>query len=150
MRDALSPGEREIARTESEISDLEREMGQPGFFDDLNLNIHLRATDNVYMENSLGRLRGKFDLTITGNVLDPITLGTIDFISGQVTFQGRKFQVAGHTDNTGSAALNKRLSQARAESVRSYLTEKGVAANRLTAAATSAFTLARLNRRSRL
>ena len=66
---------------------------KPGFFDDLNLNIHLRATDNAYLENSLGRLRGKFDLAITGNVLDPIVLGTLDLISGQVIFQDRKFQV---------------------------------------------------------
>lgn len=44
-----------------------------------------------------------------------------------------KVQVSGHTDNTGSAALNQRLSQARAESVRQYLISKGVAANRMTA-----------------
>jgi outer membrane protein OmpA-like peptidoglycan-associated protein len=44
-----------------------------------------------------------------------------------------KVQVGGHTDNTGSAALNKRLSAARAETVRQYLVSKGVAAERLTA-----------------
>ena len=42
-------------------------------------------------------------------------------------------EVQGHTDNTGSLALNNRLSEARAMSVRAYLTEKGVAAQRITA-----------------
>jgi outer membrane protein OmpA-like peptidoglycan-associated protein len=45
-----------------------------------------------------------------------------------------RVQVGGHTDNTGSAALNKRLSAARANAVREYLIAKGVAASRLTAA----------------
>ena len=40
-----------------------------------------------------------------------------------------KVQVGGHTDNTGSAAVNKRLSAARAEAVRQYLISKGVAAD---------------------
>lgn len=42
-------------------------------------------------------------------------------------------QVEGHTDNRGSAKLNKKLSQARAEAVRKYLIGKGIEANRLTA-----------------
>ena len=66
---------------------------KPGFFDDMTLDLHLRATDNAWVENSLGRMRGRFDLTITGNVLDPIVLGTIDITSGEVKFQDRKFQV---------------------------------------------------------
>lgn len=42
-------------------------------------------------------------------------------------------EVAGHTDNRGTPAANQKLSQARAESVRTYLVSKGVAADRLTA-----------------
>ncbi len=42
-------------------------------------------------------------------------------------------EVGGHTDNTGAAATNTRLSQARADAVRSYLVSKGVAAHRMTA-----------------
>jgi OOP family OmpA-OmpF porin len=41
-------------------------------------------------------------------------------------------EVQGHTDNTGSPATNTRLSGLRAEAVRAYLIEKGVAAARLT------------------
>jgi outer membrane protein OmpA-like peptidoglycan-associated protein len=41
--------------------------------------------------------------------------------------------VRGHTDSEGSTALNDRLSQERAESVRSYLISQGVAGNRISA-----------------
>lgn len=41
--------------------------------------------------------------------------------------------VRGHTDSTGTMALNQRLSQARAESVRSDLVFQGVSGDRITA-----------------
>jgi outer membrane protein OmpA-like peptidoglycan-associated protein len=44
-----------------------------------------------------------------------------------------RVQVTGHTDNTGSLAVNRRLSRARADAVRTYLISRGVAESRLTA-----------------
>ncbi|CAG2142680.1 OmpA family protein [Cupriavidus plantarum] len=41
--------------------------------------------------------------------------------------------VVGHTDSTGNAQYNMQLSQRRAQSVASYLGDRGVARNRLTA-----------------
>lgn len=40
-------------------------------------------------------------------------------------------EVEGHTDSTGSADLNRKLSQARAESVIKYLVSKGIKKGRL-------------------
>ncbi|MBN2164922.1 MAG: OmpA family protein [Marinilabiliaceae bacterium] len=42
-----------------------------------------------------------------------------------------KIEVSGHTDNVGSASINKKLSKARALTVRNYLLSKGVEAERV-------------------
>ena len=44
-----------------------------------------------------------------------------------------KVVIEGHTDNSGSAEYNKKLSQQRAEAVKQYMVEKGIEANRLKA-----------------
>lgn len=66
---------------------------EPGFFDDLNLDIRLRADDNAWIENSLGRIRGKFDLSVSGNVFNPVLLGEIEAVDGSIEFQDRSFKV---------------------------------------------------------
>jgi outer membrane protein OmpA-like peptidoglycan-associated protein len=44
-----------------------------------------------------------------------------------------KLEVQGHTDNVGNDAYNQTLSEARAKAVVAWLTQHGVAADRLTA-----------------
>lgn len=65
----------------------------PGIFDNLSLNLRLRADKDAWMENSLGKLMGKFDLTISGNVQQPVVTGDIEVLEGDFYFQDRKFSV---------------------------------------------------------
>ena len=87
---------------------------EPGFFDDLTLNIRLRAVDNAWMENSLGKVRGRFDLALTGNAVTPVVLGDIEALDGEVYFQDRKFRI-----------LSGRLSFINPAAIEPYLSFKG-------------------------
>jgi len=48
-------------------------------------------------------------------------------------YPDRSVQIEGHTDNVGSEDSNQGLSQRRAESVKAYLVQQGIAGNRLSA-----------------
>jgi len=64
----------------------------------------------------------------------PISYKVLDAVADVLKENPKiKLEVQGHTDNVGSAYYNKRLSQQRADSVRSYLIRKGIESYRLTA-----------------
>ncbi|OLB66934.1 MAG: hypothetical protein AUI09_04815 [Gemmatimonadetes bacterium 13_2_20CM_2_66_5] len=68
------------------------------------------------------------------SALKPDSYTILDIVAASlVANPDIKIEIAGHTDNTGSAATNTRLSQARAEAVRAYLASKGVAPDRMIA-----------------
>jgi outer membrane protein OmpA-like peptidoglycan-associated protein len=46
-------------------------------------------------------------------------------------YKSVRLRIEGHTDNAGKPAANKKLSEARAESVKKYLTSKGVESGRM-------------------
>jgi outer membrane protein OmpA-like peptidoglycan-associated protein len=52
----------------------------------------------------------------------------LEFMNGNPSV---RMEISGHTDNTGSLRLNTKLSQARAQAVVDWLTERGIAAERL-------------------
>jgi len=87
---------------------------EPGFFDDLNLNIRLRADKDAWMENSLGSIQTGFDLNIKGSIFSPIIQGEIDAINGTVYFQDREFNL-----------LQGRVSFFNPASIDPYLNFKG-------------------------
>lgn len=66
---------------------------------------------------------------LTANARD-ILATTAEGLKGQ---ENLKVEIAGHTDSVGAAEYNQQLSQKRAEAVRDYLLELGVAPDQLTA-----------------
>ena len=66
--------------------------------------------------------------------LSPQSRGNLDRVAASLTAHpAQRVEVAGYTDSQGNSITNLRLSQARAEAVRLYLIEKGVAPPQLTA-----------------
>jgi translocation and assembly module TamB len=83
-------------------------------FDGLALDIRLRADENVLLENSMGRIQGRFDLTLAGTVEAPVVLGDIEALRGEVFFQDRTFRI-----------LQGRLSFFNPASIEPYLDFRG-------------------------
>jgi len=54
-------------------------------------------------------------------------------VKGLQKYDSVRVEISGHTDNQGGLEYNDKLSQARADAVRSYLIKKGIAENRITA-----------------
>lgn len=110
----------EVAASQAARLDLERQIAE----------LNARETDRGLVV-TLGDVlfaTGKSDLTGgAGPNLDKLAA----FLG---EYGDRTVLIEGHTDNVGSDQSNQLLSQRRAESVRSYLVNRGVQANRVTTA----------------
>ncbi len=83
--------------------------------------IRLQAPDNITFDTNRADVKPQFR-----PVLDQLAYTIRQYPDTVI-------RIEGHTDSTGSAAYNQTLSENRALSVRSYLIQSGVAANRIEA-----------------
>ena len=65
--------------------------------------------------------------------INPADMPLLDRIAQAILNDGGNFEVAGHADARASVEYNQKLSERRAESVRQYLGQHGVAVDKLTA-----------------
>jgi len=70
----------DLLTTESKISDM------------LQLDINMNG-ENILIDNSLGRINGKFKLKLSGTVGFPILIGTFDGNQGEIHFSDRSFNL---------------------------------------------------------
>jgi OOP family OmpA-OmpF porin len=79
-----------------------------------------KALDEIVARRTIAFEAGNATLTPAGaQVLD-------DLVPVLAQFTGRRFEIVGHTDDSGSRDANLQLSAARAEAVKAYLVRKGV------------------------
>jgi|GEM_PF-3218035 len=109
----------------------------------LNTTLDLAEADVSEADVRVATLRARIQ-TLLATTRIQFQLNTADLTAESLEVLGQiaqllneapdiQVEVQGHTDNTGSIALNRALSQLRAESVQQYLIGRGVAGARLTA-----------------
>lgn len=98
----------------------------------VNNGLRITATDQGMLDQTLANRViefeiGKSDLTSRGKQILDEMAGTLQKLKGQ------KVEVIGHTDDQGLRASNVALSQARAETVKTYFSIKGIDAKLISA-----------------
>ena len=115
LRDSLR-----LTRNRARMAELRDSLERMALRDSLRLLMAQRQTRLT--------LRG-VNFELGKAVLLPVSRDILEEVARSLVANPQvRVEVAGHTDSTGSRALNERLSQGRAESVKAFLVENGVAA----------------------
>lgn len=94
-----------------------------------NVKVYITEEDKKIVKDAIANL--EFDLGKA--TIREHSLPSLDKVAELLVSKNFSLKLAGHTDNTGSAALNMRLSKERAESIKAYLVSKGANASRIEA-----------------
>ncbi len=94
-----------------------------------DVKVYVTEEDKKVVNDAIKNL--EFDLG--KSTIRDHSLPSLDKVADLLVTKNFSLKLAGHTDNTGSAALNLALSKARAEAIRQYLVSKGANASRIEA-----------------
>jgi outer membrane protein OmpA-like peptidoglycan-associated protein len=136
LRDSLTAAAREDSIRTAALRDslrLTRNRARMAALRDSIERVELRDSLRQLMTQRQGRvtLRG-VNFELGKAVLLPVSQEILqDVARSLVSNPTVRVEVAGHTDSTGSREVNERLSLARAESVKAFLIENGVEADRM-------------------
>jgi outer membrane protein OmpA-like peptidoglycan-associated protein len=119
LRDSLR-----LTRNRARMAEIRDSLERMALRDSLRLMMETRRTRLT--------LRG-VNFELGKAVLLPISRDILEEVARSLVANPTvRVEVAGHTDSTGPRAVNERLSLARAESVKAFLVENGVAGDRMT------------------
>ncbi len=60
---------------------------------DLRLDVHVTSAPELQFQTSLGRITGDVDLRLRGTAYNPVVLGRISILEGEVNFNGTKYHL---------------------------------------------------------
>ena len=66
---------------------------ESSIFSLLQFDLHLQGEDDIWMNNSTGKLKGRFDLQLSGDASFPILTGVIESDHGEIFFSDRSFNI---------------------------------------------------------
>ena len=92
-------------------------------------NVYVTEEDKKVVKDAISNL--EFDLG--KSTIRAHSFPSLDKVAQLLIDKNFSLKLAGHTDNTGSAELNMRLSKDRAEAIKTYLVSKGANASRIEA-----------------
>ena len=135
VRNQVAVVDSKVQSTQAQVSGHEEHLGQ----------LDRRTQDALDRAQAAGKLaEGKFlysmvlsddsvKFPVDGSKLSPEAQTRLMDLAGKLKADNRNvyLEIQGHTDATGPKDLNMRLGEQRAEAVRLYLNQQGVALNRM-------------------
>ena len=87
----------DLATFMSQLSDDSTVSAPSPFASNMNLNISVNSSQNLDLASSQVSIAGNANLNVTGTAANPVILGRITLTSGELFFQGKRFEIESGT-----------------------------------------------------